>query len=72
MRSSKPRAAVDAIVNDAPSSYEAAWHRVTRNYRLLTRALVLASTPPVTRRAIVPASAMLPAVFGRAVNVLAH
>ena len=38
-------AAVDAIVNDAPSSYELAWHRITRNYRLLTRALVLASTP---------------------------
>ena len=30
-------AAVDAIVNDAPSSYETAWHRVTRDYRLLTR-----------------------------------
>ena len=30
-------AVVDAIVDDAPASYEAAWHRVTRNYRLLTR-----------------------------------
>jgi flavin-dependent dehydrogenase len=65
-------AAVDAIVNDAPSSYEAAWHRVTRNYRLLTRALVLASAPPVARRAIVPACTMLPAVFERAVNTLAY
>jgi len=65
-------AAVDAIAKDAPSSYEAAWHRVTRNYRLLTRGLVLASAPPVMRRAIVPASATLPAVFGWAVNVLAH
>ncbi|OBH08291.1 MULTISPECIES: NAD(P)/FAD-dependent oxidoreductase [unclassified Mycobacterium] len=65
-------AAVDAIARDAPSSYEAAWHRVTRNYRLLTRGLVLASAPPLLRRAIVPASATLPAVFGRAVNVLAH
>ena len=65
-------AAVNAIVNDAPSSYEAAWHRVTRNYRLLTRGLVLASAPPLMRRAIVPASAALPAVFGRAVNILAH
>jgi flavin-dependent dehydrogenase len=65
-------AAVDAIVNDAPSSYEAAWHRITRNYRMLTRGLVLASAPPVARRAIVPASAMLPAVFQRAVNVLAY
>ena len=65
-------AAVDAIVEDTPSSYEAAWHRVTRDYRLLTRALVLASTPRVTRRAIVPACTLLPGVFRRGVNVLAH
>ncbi len=26
-------AAVNAIVNDAPSSYEAEWHRITRDYR---------------------------------------
>jgi flavin-dependent dehydrogenase len=64
-------AAVDAIVNDAPSSYEAAWHRVTRNYRLLTRALVLGSAPCVARRAIVPACTLLPGVFERAVNTLA-
>jgi len=65
-------AAVDAIVNDAPSSYETAWHRVTRDYRLLTRGLVLASAPRVARRTIVPACELLPAVFERAVNVLAH
>jgi flavin-dependent dehydrogenase len=63
-------AAVDAIVKDTPSSYEAEWQRVTRNYRLLTRALVLAGTPPVTRRAIVPASALLPPLFRWGVNVL--
>jgi len=64
-------AAVDAIVDDAPASYEAAWHRVTRDYRLLTRALVLASAPPVARRAIVPVSTLLPGVFRWGVNVLA-
>ncbi|MGO8771762.1 MAG: NAD(P)/FAD-dependent oxidoreductase [Mycobacterium sp.] len=63
-------AAVDAIVNDTPSSYEAAWHRVTRNYRLLTRALVLASAPPLARKAIVPVSVVLPPVFRWGVNVL--
>ena len=63
-------AAVDAIVKDAPSSYEAAWHRVTRDYRLLTRGLVLASTPRTVRRAIVPACTLLPAVFERGVNIL--
>ena len=65
-------AAVDAIANDAPSSYEAAWHRVTRNYRLLTRALVLGSAPRAARRAIVPACTLLPGVFDRAVNTLAR
>lgn len=65
-------AAVDAIVKDAPSSYEGAWHRATRDYRLLTRALVLASTPRAVRRTIVPACTLLPAVFGRGVNILAH
>ena len=64
-------AAIDAIVNDSPLSYEAAWHQVTRNYRLLTRGLVLAGTPAATRRAIVPVSALLPPVFRWGVNVLA-
>jgi flavin-dependent dehydrogenase len=65
-------AAVRAIAEDNPSSYEAAWHRITRDYRLLTRALVLATIPVATRRAIVPACTMLPSVFGQAVHVLAR
>ncbi|OBJ48700.1 NAD(P)/FAD-dependent oxidoreductase [Mycobacterium sp. 1423905.2] len=65
-------AAIRAIVDDKPQSYEAAWHRVTRDYRLLTRGLVLASTPRASRRAIVPACTLLPPVFGWAVNVLAN
>lgn len=65
-------AAVAAIIDDTPSSYEKAWHRITRDYRLLTRGLVLATVPPATRRAIVPACALLPGVFGRAVHTLAH
>ncbi|MCV7196144.1 NAD(P)/FAD-dependent oxidoreductase [Mycobacterium angelicum] len=65
-------AAVRAIVDDAPSSYEAAWHRVTRDYRWLTRGLVLASTPRAVRRAIVPACELLPPLFRRAVNTLAQ
>lgn len=64
-------AAVDAIVNEAPASYEQAWHRITRDYRLLTRALVLASTPRVVRRAIVPAGQLLPSAFRYGVNILA-
>ena len=65
-------AAVKAIIDEAPSSYEAAWRGITHDYRLLTRALVLATTPRVGRRAIVPTSALLPGVFGRVVNKLAQ
>lgn len=65
-------AAVAAIVAGDPASYERAWRRITRNYRLLTRALVLAGAQRRTRPAIVPACALLPAVFGRAVQLAAH
>jgi flavin-dependent dehydrogenase len=65
-------AAVAAIIDDTPSSYEKTWHRIIRDYRLLTRGLVLATVPPGTRRAIVPACALLPGVFGRGVHTLAH
>ncbi len=64
-------AAVNAIVDDTPSSYEAAWHRITRDYRLLTRSLVLATVPPMNRRAVVPACTVLPGVFNKAVRILA-
>ncbi len=65
-------AAVTAIVDEDLSSYEAAWRRITRDYRLLTRTLVLASAPRAGRRAVVPAATLLPGVFGRAVNMLAR
>lgn len=65
------REAVHAIVSGTPQSYERAWHRVTRDYRLVTRGLVLASTPRVARRAIVPACTLLPPLFRFGVNVLA-
>ncbi|OBF83852.1 monooxygenase [Mycobacterium sp. 852002-51163_SCH5372311] len=64
-------AAVAAIADDAPESYEAAWQRITRNYRWLTRGLVLVSTPRATRRGIVPVCALLPGAFRYGVNVLA-
>jgi hypothetical protein len=65
-------AAVSAIADDLPSSYESAWHRITRDYRLLTRGLVLTTVSPAARRAIVPACTLLPAVFKQAVNILAR
>jgi flavin-dependent dehydrogenase len=64
-------AAVAAIAADRPADYERQWHRITRTYRVLTRALVLGTTPQVTRRAIVPACLALPFAFRGAVNTLA-
>lgn len=64
-------AAVGALADDTPQAYERAWHKVTRDYRLLTRGLVLASTPRAVRRAIVPACSALPPLFQWGVNVLA-
>ncbi len=66
------RAVVAAIVDGNPSSYEATWRRITRDYRLLTRALVLTTASRVGRRAVVPATSKLPAVFDLAVNTLAR
>jgi len=65
-------AAVRAIADDMPASYESAWHRITRDYRLITRGLVLATVQPAARRAIVPACTLLPAVFTQVVHVLAR
>jgi flavin-dependent dehydrogenase len=64
-------AAVTAIADDAAESYEAAWQRITRNYRWLTRGLVLVSAPRAARRGIVPVCALLPGAFRYGVNVLA-
>lgn len=64
-------AAVAAIAEDRPESYEAQWRRITREYRLLTRSLVLATTPRLTRKALVPAAALVPGAFRLAVKGLA-
>ena len=65
-------AAVRAITDDSPASYESAWRRVTRDYRLLTRGLVLTTVPKAARRALVPACTLLPGVFEQAVHILAR
>ncbi|MCV7259762.1 monooxygenase [Mycobacterium shimoidei] len=65
-------AAVSAIVQDDPLSYQKQWHRITRDYRLLTRTLVLSTTLRPARHAIVPAASALPGVFRGAVNMLAR
>lgn len=51
--------------------YDRAWARSTRDFRRLTSSLVMAATSPL-RRAIVPAAAALPGVYGAVVERLAR
>jgi flavin-dependent dehydrogenase len=63
--------AVRAIAADRPKDYERAWKRTTRDFRVLTGALVFGATTPL-RGAIVPLAAALPGVFGSVVERLAR
>ncbi|WP_117210233.1 NAD(P)/FAD-dependent oxidoreductase [Allorhizocola rhizosphaerae] len=65
------RAAIASIADGDPARYERDWQRITREYRMLTRGLVVATRFPVARKAIVPLSARLPSVFTAIVNRLA-
>ncbi|MHB1172962.1 MAG: NAD(P)/FAD-dependent oxidoreductase [Lacisediminihabitans sp.] len=64
-------AAIECIAADRPHSYERAWSRRTRDFRLLTTGLVAAATSAV-RPCIVPTAAALPRVFGAIVDRLAR
>jgi flavin-dependent dehydrogenase len=66
------RAAVAALVADAPATYETAWRRITRRHDLLTHGLLAATRLPAVRSRIVPAAATLPRVFEAAVGQLAR
>jgi flavin-dependent dehydrogenase len=65
------RAAVRCIVADDPRAYERQWKRETRDFRVLTSALVLLATSPL-RRTIVPLAVRFPALFGFIVERLAR
>lgn len=65
------RAAIECIVAGDPARYESAWRRATRDYRMLTSALVALGGSPL-RRAIVPAARALPGVYGAIVERLAR
>lgn len=64
------RAAVSAVAVGHPERYEAEWRRITRDFRALTNGLVGAARSPL-RRAIVPAAAWLPRLYGGIVERLA-
>jgi flavin-dependent dehydrogenase len=64
-------AAIAAVADERPASYEREWRRITRDFRVLTSGLVaLASTP--MRRAIVPLAQAAPRLYGGVVDRLAR
>ena len=65
------REAVACVLADDASDYERRWHRASRSYRVLTEGLLVTSSVPLLRRAIVPAAQRLPRVFGAVVDRLA-
>ncbi|NUS10993.1 MAG: monooxygenase, partial [Streptomyces sp.] len=62
---------VGCVLAGRPQDYEAAWRRVSRDYRVLTGSLLWLRDRPWAARRIVPAAARWPALFGAAVNRLA-
>jgi len=65
------RAAVAAVAAGRPRDYERAWRRESRDYRLLTAALVTAAGRRGVRSRIVPLAHRLPRVYGAIVERLA-
>jgi flavin-dependent dehydrogenase len=65
------RAAVASIAGGRPARYDREWRHISRDFRVLTTALVVAANSPL-RRTIVPLSRALPTVFGAVVERLAR
>jgi menaquinone-9 beta-reductase len=63
--------AVAALAAGRPDAYEARWREVTRDFRVLTTALVAVANSPLRPR-FVPLSSRTPAVFGAIVERLAR
>jgi hypothetical protein len=63
---------VKCVAAGRPEDYDRQWRKMTRRYRLLTVALLQASSCAAVRRGIVPSAHALPGLFRRAVNVLAQ
>jgi flavin-dependent dehydrogenase len=65
------RAAVASVAEGRPERYDREWRRISRDFRVLTTALVAAANSPL-RRTIVPLARALPTVFGAVVERLAR
>lgn len=69
---SEAKAAVKAIVNEDPQSYEKEWFNITRSYRVLTSTLAWAASHPPVRKLIVPSACALPWAFQKIVDSLTY
>jgi flavin-dependent dehydrogenase len=63
---------VKSVVAERPDTYDRHWRQMTRRYRMLTAALLQASTYAPARSCIVPAAVAMPTVFTGVVNLLAQ
>ncbi len=63
--------AITALHAGNPASYPKRWRKVTREFRVLTRGLVVVASSPL-RHAIVPVSSRTPRLFGAIINRLAR
>ncbi|MDT5331400.1 MAG: hypothetical protein QOF31_2697 [Mycobacterium sp.] len=62
---------VDCVTADRPQDYDRRWRRMSRRYRLLTAAVLHASSTRPLRSQIVPVAAQFPGAFRGVVNLLA-
>lgn len=65
------REAVSCLVQGRPERYPRRWRQVTREFRFLTKGLVILARSPL-RRSIVPIARAVPWLFGAIVNRLAR
>jgi flavin-dependent dehydrogenase len=63
---------VGCVVADHAADYDRQWRQMSRRYRLLTAAVVRASSYAPLRSHIVPAAAAMPKIFAAIVNQLAE
>jgi flavin-dependent dehydrogenase len=63
---------VGCVVADRPAEYDRQWRRMSRRYRMLTAAVLHASSYQVVRSRIVPTATRLPTIFTGLVNQLAE
>lgn len=65
------QAAAAAVAGGRPETYDQAWRRLSRRYRVITSGLLIATSRSDLRAALVPTAARLPGTFGRVVEAIA-